>query len=122
MIGARWVVVLLLVLAACQLLLERRQSLVGREGALGLLGRLGRGGTARGRCAGTGARGGRSVGLGGGSRLDLLGVGLPGGAGVGVLPLPLLPLLVEALEPLARLGVEAVGVDVVALGVVRGGH
>src|SRR3712207_5231014 len=41
---------------------------------------------------------------------------------LGVLPLPGLAGLVVALEPLAGLRVEALGVDVVALLVVRGGH
>src|SRR6266498_1254099 len=44
------------------------------------------------------------------------------GPGLGVLPLPLLALGVEALQPLARLGVEALRVDVVALIVIGGGH
>src|SRR4029077_60620 len=47
---------------------------------------------------------------------------LEGGTSLCVLPLPLFALGVEALQPLARLGVEAVGVDVVALLVVRGRH
>src|SRR4029453_12822239 len=46
----------------------------------------------------------------------------PASAGARVLPLPGLALLVEPLEPLARLRVEALRVDVVALGVVRRGH
>src|SRR3954468_20495668 len=52
----------------------------------------------------------------------LLGVGLPAGVRLGVLLLPLGTLLVVALEPLAGLRVEALGVDVVALVVVRRGH
>ena len=54
--------------------------------------------------------------------LDLGAVGLPAGVGVGVLLLPLLALSLEALEPLVGLGVEALGVLVVALLVVLGGH
>src|SRR5437868_5816306 len=41
---------------------------------------------------------------------------------LGVLALPLLTLLLEALGPIAGLDVEAFGVDVVALGVVLGRH
>ena len=44
------------------------------------------------------------------------------GPRLGVLPLPLFALGVVALEPLAGLGVEAVGVDVVALVVIGGRH
>src|SRR5262245_34553611 len=43
-------------------------------------------------------------------------------AGLRVLALPLFALGVEALQPLARLRVEPIGVDVVALLVVRGRH
>src|SRR5690606_10040732 len=52
----------------------------------------------------------------------LLDVGLPAGVRLGVLLLPGRALLLEALAPLARLGVEALGVDVVALLVVGRGH
>src|SRR5690242_3152320 len=106
-------------LAAGELLPQRGERLVGGEGATGLLGRPGgsrgrRGGRTRGCRLGTGVRRPR--------RLHLLGVGLPALAGLGVLPLPFLTLLVEAVEPLARLRVEALRVDVVALLVVGGRH
>ena len=52
----------------------------------------------------------------------LLHVRLPALVRLGVLLLPDRALVVEALEPLARLGVEAVGVDVVALVVVGRRH
>src|SRR5207244_3329485 len=103
-----------LLLAAGQLLAERGERLVGGEGtaaaatfaALRLLGvvRL---------------RAGR-LGLGATRLFDLLLVGVEAGAGLGVLPLPGLPLLVEALEPVAGLRVEALGVLVVPLLVVLG--
>src|SRR5580700_1620021 len=64
---------------------------------------------------------GRGLGLGPGLG-DLGLVRLVAGAGLGVLPLPLLPLAVEALKPLAGLGVEALRVEVVALVVVGGRH
>src|SRR5680860_1287510 len=133
--------------AAGELLAQRREGLVGGQGALvlvdgrrvvattGGVGRrrglgcsVGRGGrttscttsctTGSGTGSGTGggAAGGVRLGLVG--VLDLLLVGLPAGVGPGVLPLPLLALGVEALEPLVGLGVEAVGVLVVALLVV----
>src|SRR3712207_8755386 len=59
----------------------------------------------------------RSSGLGVGllRRGDLLAVRLVAGLGLGVLPLPLLALRVEALAPLAGVGVEALRVQVVAL-------
>src|SRR5262245_19561018 len=53
---------------------------------------------------------------------DLALMSLEPGAGLGVLPFPLLALGVEALEPLARLRVESVRVDVVALLVIGGRH
>src|SRR5690606_22318091 len=106
-----------LALAARELLAEGRQGLVGGEGAAGrgrlaLLLRLAVGGGSR--------LAGLRLGLAG--LLDLLAVGLVARLGLGVLPLPLLTLLVEALEPLPGLRVEALGVDVVALLVVGGRH
>src|SRR5690606_20098030 len=106
-------------LAARELLAESRQGLVGGEGATGGAGlaallalRLAVG--RRRRLAG--------LGLGLAGLLDLPAVGLVALLGLGVLPLPLLTLLVEALEPLPGLRVEALGVDVVAVLVVGGGH
>src|SRR6478752_7432538 len=100
---------------AGQLLAKRLQRLVGSErAALGLLGDVVATAGVRRGLAGLG-RGHLRLGL-------LLDVRLPAGVRLGVLVLPGLLLLVEALEPLARLGVEAVGVDVVALVVVRRGH
>src|SRR4029453_2175129 len=64
--------------------------------------------------------GGLGVGLLGGR--DLLAVRLEAGLRLGVLLLPLLALGVEALAPFAGVGVGALGVEVVALGVVGGGH
>src|SRR6266545_1102148 len=100
---------------AGELLAERLQGLVGSERALdgSVVLRLRLRGVRRGLA-------GLDVGRLG--LLDLLLVGLPARVGLGVLPLPLLALSVEALEPLARLRVEAVGVDVVALVVVRRRH
>src|SRR6185437_11920034 len=54
--------------------------------------------------------------------LDLAPVRLEASPRLGVLVLPLLALPLEALQPLARLRVEAVGVLVVALLVVGGRH
>src|SRR6478752_4036463 len=100
---------------AGQLLAKRLQRLVGSErAALGLLGDV---------VATAGVRRGLA-GLGlGNLRLGLLlDVRLPAGVRLGVLVLPDRALVVEALEPLAGLRVEALGVDVVALLVVRRGH
>src|SRR5512140_2627197 len=69
---------------------------------------------------GVAATGGLGVGLG--ERLDLGAVRLPTGVRLGVLLLPGLALLLEALEPLVGLRVEALGVLVVTLLVVLGGH
>src|SRR6478736_8591344 len=104
-------------LAARELLAERLQRLVGGERAAGVATGL------RLDVATRGVRGGLAgLGLGDlGVRL-LLDVLLPAGVRLGVLVLPDRTLLVEALEPLARLGVEALGVDVVALLVVGRGH
>src|SRR3954470_16250767 len=100
---------------AGQLLAERLQRLVGSERTLD--GSVVLRGSGRGvRRSLAGLHVGR-LGL-----LDLLLVGLPARVGLGVLPLPLLTLLVEALEPLAGLRVEALRVDVVALVVVRRRH
>src|SRR5204863_1446699 len=96
--------------AAGELVAQSLERLVAGEGTLALRG-LG------------GVRGGLA-----GLRLGLLGlgllldVGLPAGVRLGVLLLPELALLVEALEPLTRVGVEALRVDVVALLVVGRGH
>src|SRR6266508_2212053 len=100
---------------AGELLAERLQGLVGSERALdgSVVLRLRLRGVRRGLA-------GLDVGRLG--LLDLLLVGLPARVGLGVLPLPLLALSVEALEPLARLRVEAVGVDLVTLVVVRRRH
>src|SRR5829696_5469797 len=106
-------------LAARELLAEGLQRLVGSQRAAGL-----RTGLAAGLDVATGGVRGGLAGLG----LGDLGVGLlldvllPAGVGLGVLVLPDRALVVEALEPLARLGVEALGVDVVALLVVGRGH
>ncbi|EGJ78183.1 putative 30S ribosomal protein S1 [Streptomyces sp. Tu6071] len=116
-------------LAAGQLLAQGRERLVRGEGARVVTGV--RGVRTTGAAAATaGARGGRSrlgalgsgllVGLAG---LDDLGlVLLEAGLGLGVLALPLLALLLVPLEPVVGLGVEALGVDVVALVVVGRGH
>src|SRR5207248_9141203 len=107
-----------------QLVAQGRECLIRRErAARGVAARAG--GTA-GATAGLAAVGvllaagvlrGLAAGLG-----DLTAVRLEPGAGLGVLVLPLLALLLVPLEPLARLRVEALGVDVVALVVVGGGH
>src|SRR5213076_1712862 len=65
---------------------------------------------------------GRSSGVGLAGLDDLLLVLLEAGLRLGVLGLPHLTLGFEALEPVVGLGVEALGVDVVALVVVRRGH
>src|SRR5690349_22604259 len=119
-------------LAAGELLAQSGERLVGGQGAGRLLRRARRARRrARRRGGGGGRRGGhaagrnrveRGLGVGLAGRLHLLGVGLPTLAGVGVLLLPRLALLVEAVEPLTRLGVEALRVDVVALVVVRRRH
>src|SRR5690606_41297130 len=91
--------------AAGQLLAQRLQRLVRGEGAAGVRGLvLGR--------ATAGVRGGLAgLGLGLAGLGLLLDVGLPAGVRLGVLLLPGGALLLEALAPLARLGVEALGVD-----------
>ena len=61
-------------------------------------------------------------GLGGGELLHLRGVHLVPALRLGVAGLPLVTLLLEALEPFVGLGVEALGEDVVALLVVAVGH
>src|SRR5712691_2540802 len=103
-------------LAAGQLVPQRGESLVGGQRAhdlgLRLLDR------AAPVIAGRVCLGG--VGLAGGGYLLLMRL-IPRPR-LGVLPLPFLALGVIALQPLARLGVEAVGVDVVALLVVGGRH
>src|SRR5690606_38141454 len=97
---------------AAELLAQRRERRVVGEGAT--RGALGREGVARG--AGVELR----LGLLG--REDLLLVGLPAQLGGRVLGLPGVALGLEALEPLARGRVEALGVLVVALLVVLGDH
>src|SRR4051794_4338351 len=79
--------------AAGELLAQRRERLVGGGRALGRrgLGAVGRRGGAAGVPAG--------LGLGLGRLVDLLAVGLPALVSLGVLPLPLLALLLVALEP-----------------------
>src|SRR6478609_5310350 len=116
---------------AGELLAQCGQRLVGGEGALGhRCRRTGRaalvvvGGRRRARLrgvrGGVAATGGLRVGLG--ERLDLGAVRLPAGVRLGVLLLPGLALLLEALEPLVGLRVEALGVLVVTLLVVLGGQ
>src|SRR3954452_6747527 len=108
--------------AAGELLAERLQRLVGGQRAAGLLAGLGLvGPIGRTGCRRVG-RGLAGLDLGLLGLLLLLDVGLPAGVSLGVLVLPGRALLVVALEPLARLGVEAVRVDVVALLVVGGSH
>src|SRR5690606_17915009 len=78
-----------------------------------------------GRLVGTRRAGGGPAGglrLGGGELLHLRGVHLVPALRLGVAGLPLLTLLLEALEPFVGLGVEALGEDVVALLVVAVGH
>src|SRR5204862_6761068 len=65
---------------------------------------------------------GRGLRVGRAGVSDLLAVRLVARLGLGVLPLPLLARRLEALAPFAGLRVEALGVDVVALVVVAGGH
>src|SRR6188508_792791 len=106
-------------LTAGQLLAQSLQCLVGGQrdsvggAALGL---------ALGRAAGAVRRGLARLDLGLLGLGLLLDVSLPARVRLGVLVLPDLALVVEALEPLARVGVEALRVDVVALLVVRRGH
>src|ERR687897_522412 len=101
---------------AGELLAQRLERLVGRQGAalvlrLLRLGRRVRRRSLRGR-VGVGSLGG----------LDLVLVRLPARVGLGVLLLPLLALLLEPGEPLLGVGVETVGVLVVAGVVVVGRH
>src|SRR5699024_6709560 len=101
-------------------LLVRGQRTAGRLGLLGLLGgRADRRGGLR-RVVGRG--GDRGLLGGGATLLDLLGVQPVATLGLRVAVLPLLALLLEALEPLVGLGVEALGEDVVAGLVVAVGH
>src|SRR5690606_20197955 len=110
-------------LVAGELLAERGERLVRGERALGR-GVDDRRGGPRGGGPGSGVRvatlGRSRVSLGGLG--DLLAVRLPARVCLGVLRLPDLTLRLEALEPLVRLGVEALGVGVVALLVVLGSH
>src|SRR5690606_23884750 len=103
-------------LPAGQLLAQRRERLVGGEGAAGLALAAARVGGVPARGRGTGLR----LGLAG--LLDLPAVGLEAGAGLGVLPLPGLALLVVPGQPLAGLGFETLAVLVVAVLVVLGRH
>src|SRR5690606_5933177 len=113
-----------LLAAAGELLPKRGQGLVGGQRAAGALraaAGAARGGTRVGvALVGGGRRGG--LGLGGLGLLDLLAVRLEAGLRHGVLALPLVALGLEALHPLAGLRVEALGVLVVPLLVVLGGH
>src|SRR5437764_1505108 len=114
-------------LAARQLVPQGRERLVRGERAGG--------GTAVATSAATAARTPRAAGRVAlvGSFADRVFLGLAGlgdlppvrlepRTGLGVLLLPLLALGLVPFEPLPRLGVEAIGVDVVALIVVGGGH
>src|ERR671914_2173053 len=105
-------------LAAGELLAQRGERLVGGQGAFGrrsllAAARIGR------RLA---AAVSRRLGLGLAGLLDLLAGGVEAGAGLGVLPFPLLALVLVPLEPLPGLRIEALGVLVVALLVVLGRH
>src|SRR4051794_25133983 len=110
---------------AGELLPQSLQSLVRGERALRCRrhrGRAAAGGLAR-RGRRRGVRGRRRRGAAGLlGLLDLLLVGLPARVRLGVLRLPGGPLLLVALEPLPRLGVEALRVEVVALLVVARRH
>src|SRR5690606_8281190 len=102
---------------AGELLAKRGERLVRGERALGRgLGH--RRGVRRGDVVAL--LGSRGVGLGGLG--DLLAVRLPAGVSLRVRGLPRLALRLVALEPLVRLGVEALGVGVVAVLVVLGSH
>src|SRR6266567_5274472 len=126
--GAYW---LLLPLSG-QLVAERGEGLIGSQGATGravatAAGRGGGGGgapwTAPLAALGPGVACVARLVLGLAARLgDLAPVRLEPRPCLGVLLLPLLALLLVTFEPLARLGVETVGVDVVALLVVGGRH
>src|SRR6478609_2790854 len=103
--------------AAGQLLPQRGELLVAGERAAGLR----RCTAALPRVVGAPAVG-RGLRLGLRALAQLRDVLLVAGVRLGVLLLPGLALGLEALGPLAGLHVEALGVDVVALGVVLGGH
>src|SRR5262249_1612802 len=117
-------------LAARQLVAQGRESLVRgeRAGRAALVTAI----AGRRRAAAAPGLGGLAVGaaglaalrlLGGLARLgDLAAVRLETGPRLRVLVLPLLALRVIPFQPLARVRVEAVRVDVVALVVVGGGH
>src|SRR4051812_3561960 len=108
-----------LFLVAGQLLAQCRERLVGGQRAAAS--RVAAPPTGLVAPGGVGLRSGR-LGLGLAGFFDLLLVRVETGTRLRVLPLPRLTLLVEALEPVAGLGVEALGVLVVALGVVLGRH
>src|SRR5690606_15488306 len=108
-----------LLAAAGELLPKRGQGLVGGQRAAGAL-RAAAGAARGGTRVGVGRGGG--LGLGGLGLLDLLAVRREAGLRHGVLARPLVALGLEALHPLAGLRVEALGVLVVPLLVVLGGH
>src|SRR5919112_291438 len=101
--------------ATGELLPQRRQLGVAGQRATGLLIFAARCSVGRRRPCGF-------FGLGSGELLHLRGVHLVPALRLGVAGLPLLTLLLEALEPFVGLGVEAIGEDVVARLVVAVGH
>src|ERR1700683_5756815 len=109
-----------LVLPARQLVPQRSQRLIRGKRAGGLCLRLGWRPGSMLAAATTAVV--ASLGLGPPSLGDLRLVRLVPRPGLGVLLLPLLALLLVPLEPFLRLGVEALGIDVVALVVVGGRH
>src|SRR3954451_5871625 len=100
---------------AGELLAQRGERLVAGEGAAGV--RVGRSVRGVGR-----RRLRRSLDLSLSCRRDLLAVRLEARLRLGVLALPLLLLSLVPGKPVVGLRVEALGVDVVALVVVRRGH
>src|SRR5262249_50287265 len=102
--------------AASQLLPERGQRLVRGQRAAGVGGSLGGVGAA------TGGVHPGGLGVGPASLLDLLAVRVVAGLRLGVLPLPVLALLLVPRQPVPGLRVEALRVDVVAVLVVLGLH
>src|SRR5690606_28908447 len=118
---------------AGELLPQRRELLVAGQRAAALGGLLRRRGRRRGGRAATrgvvllatldtGRGVGRGSGVGGSSLGHLAHVLLVASVRLGVLLLPLLALGLVPFLPLLGVGVEALGVDVVALLVVLGGH
>src|SRR5580700_933886 len=115
----------LLVLPAGELVAQRGQGLVGRQRAGGLELRLGLRPATAVTTVGAAvalAAAAAVVGLAPPRLGDLRLMRLVPRPGLGVLVLPLLALLLVALEPFLGLGVEALGVDVVAGAVVGRGH